>query len=171
MFDGVVVIFDSDAGLFVTTVIPLQLRSSVGDVLWNNPAPQSVRYCRPLRIQFIHESPEVILAERAWVQGQMETLQDFVQSTEGLQVPVKFDLHLTVIDGKVASILSGASSQQICPVCGAGPSQFYELNRSFTPRDDSLLQLGISRCMLGSGSSSFVCTWAIETWKGCGYGT
>ncbi|OXA42090.1 V(D)J recombination activating protein 1 [Folsomia candida] len=58
-----------DSSLFATTIIPLQLRSneSNGTVLWKNRTPQSVRYCRPLRLIFAKESKESILREKAAV--------------------------------------------------------------------------------------------------------
>jgi len=54
----------SDAGLLVTTVIQLQLRDVAKCVVWANQAPQSVRFCRPFRIQFLKESERTILAEK-----------------------------------------------------------------------------------------------------------
>lgn len=135
----------SDAGLFVTTLIPLQLISNAGHPLWHNKAPQSVRSCRPLRIQFLKETNESILAEKSWVEEQANCLQVYTTILNNITINVNFKLYLTVIDGKVLSIISGATSYASCPVCGATPKEMNQLNRhDFSPRDDTLLQYGIS---------------------------
>ena len=45
-----------DSSLFVTSVIPLKLLSSNNTIIWKNRTPQSVRFCRPLKIVFIKEA-------------------------------------------------------------------------------------------------------------------
>jgi len=41
--------------LFETTLIPLKLVDSIGRVIWMNRSPQSFRFGRPLKIEFIKE--------------------------------------------------------------------------------------------------------------------
>lgn len=127
----------SDSGLFVTTLIPLQLQTVKKQIVWRNQAPQSVRFCRPLRIQFLKESEGSIRSEREWVDSQIRTLQHHSIIQTGISVSVAYSLNLTVIDGKVLSILSGASSHQVCPICGATPTEFNKLNCEFQPISDS----------------------------------
>jgi len=56
----------------------------------------------------------------------------------------KFDMSLAVINGKVLRVITGTSSHQCCPVCGADPGQFNEISkRSFVSKDDSSLYNGI----------------------------
>ncbi|KAL4712324.1 hypothetical protein ACJJTC_004086 [Scirpophaga incertulas] len=51
---------DSDANIFQTSVVPLQLiYSSEKKILWQNPTPSSPRYCRPIRIRFVKETTDV----------------------------------------------------------------------------------------------------------------
>jgi len=49
----------SDSDICTTSVNPLQLysikTSGDKDILWQNTSPSSVRYCRPIRIQFKEE--------------------------------------------------------------------------------------------------------------------
>lgn len=40
----------SDSHLFATTVVPLQLVNQTGHIYWENPTPQSIRFCRPLHL-------------------------------------------------------------------------------------------------------------------------
>ena len=57
----------SDSDIFITSVVPLQLYSTKisGDkiVLWQNPRPSSVRYCRPIRMQFKKETAQLVKEE------------------------------------------------------------------------------------------------------------
>jgi hypothetical protein len=52
---------------FITSVVPLQLHSTkisrIKFVLWKNPRPSSVRYCRPTRIQFKKETTRLAKEE------------------------------------------------------------------------------------------------------------
>jgi hypothetical protein len=69
----------SDRDIFVTSVFPLQLYStkSSGDkiILWQNPRPFSVRYCRPIRMQFKKERAEFAKEEISVVEGSINSLK------------------------------------------------------------------------------------------------
>ena len=43
---------------------PLRLLSTSNDILWNNRSSQSARSCRPISIEFVKESKEVILNKK-----------------------------------------------------------------------------------------------------------
>jgi hypothetical protein len=57
----------SDSDIFVTSVVPVQLHATKtsGDkiILWQNPRPSSVRYCRPIWMQFKKETAELAKEE------------------------------------------------------------------------------------------------------------
>ena len=61
----------SDSNLFVITVVPLRLNSEDNNILWNNRTPQSVRFSRPLKVEYIKESTEHILKEKQDIDGQI----------------------------------------------------------------------------------------------------
>ncbi|XP_053959181.1 uncharacterized protein LOC128869320 [Anastrepha ludens] len=67
-----------DQSLFVTSIIPIKLLDSLGRVLWMNSKTQSVRFCRPLKIEFIKESKEHILAENNRLKGEIENLKPYL---------------------------------------------------------------------------------------------
>lgn len=46
---------DTDSSLFITSVIPLRLKT-INSILWNDNTPGSVRFCRPLKLQYIKET-------------------------------------------------------------------------------------------------------------------
>jgi len=48
------------------------LFASAGNVLWNNRTPQSIRFCRPLNLEFLKESKDVIMKENLHIQVKME---------------------------------------------------------------------------------------------------
>jgi hypothetical protein len=75
----------SDSDLFVTATTPIRLSLS-GDnknkkIFWLNLAPQSIRFCRPLIIEFIKESKGVVLRTQAEVKKEMAEL-----------IPIRIDL-------------------------------------------------------------------------------
>lgn len=53
-----------DQSLFVTSIIPLKLISFSNQIIWLNRTPQSIRFCRPIKIEYVKETKEHILAEK-----------------------------------------------------------------------------------------------------------
>ncbi|CAH0560414.1 unnamed protein product [Brassicogethes aeneus] len=70
----------SDSSIFATTVIPLRLVFN-DIILWNNRTPQSVRFCRPLKIQFAKETKELVLMEK-------EDIKDQINQLNILEIPL-----------------------------------------------------------------------------------
>lgn len=151
---------DDDHSLFATTLIPLKI-SPLIDIqeLWQNPTPQSIRYCRPLRLQFKKESKQVILEEKKWVEDQINELTEHVvniprkevaSSSNETPLPpyrvvISYKLCLTAIDGKVLSHITGTRSMASCPICKALPSQLNNLHLcKQKPIDPINLSYGIS---------------------------
>jgi len=138
-----------DHSLFVTTLIPLQLLDSLGRVLWMNHTTQSIRFCRPLKMEFIKESKEHILKERNNLDEEIRKLMPYIfdDFDDKFFVSVCFELNMTLIDGKVLNILTGTKSSQSCPICGATPKLFLmtkDMNaKIFKPRPETL-QYGVS---------------------------
>jgi len=88
---------------------------------------------------------DTILAEKMFGESQIKELTEFIYTTSNIVFKVAYDLHLTVIHGKVPSVITGAPSQQSCPICGATPKQFNDLTRqSLTTKSDNLMEYGIS---------------------------
>lgn len=136
-----------DNSLFVTTVIPLKVIDELHRVIWLNKTPQSVRFCRPLKIEFVKESTSLILNEKDNLDNQILHLQDYLYTHKTKKKIVKFEGYMTLIDGKVLNILTGTNSCQCCPICGAKPTQLLKTkdfnSKIFSIRTSSL-QYGIS---------------------------
>lgn len=89
---------NSDEHIFCTSLVPLQLEDSENhEILWRNPRPSSTRFCRPIRIQYVRETTVICKEEELHMKQQIENLMDF----KGNNFSVKFNLSLTMIDGKV----------------------------------------------------------------------
>lgn len=138
----------ADSSLLATTVIPLRLIDGSGRVIWCNRTPQSTRFCRPLKLEFVKETKEVVLKEGAELRKQIEELESLtIQIEEFKAVEISFNMNLTVIDGKVLNILTETKSTQSCPICGASPTDFINIKdykcERFKPKEMNL-KYGIS---------------------------
>jgi hypothetical protein len=76
----------SDNDIFVTSVVPLQLypTKTSGDkiILWQNPRPSSVRYCRPICMQFKKETAELAKEKISIVEESIKKLETTVITLE-----------------------------------------------------------------------------------------
>ena len=127
----------SDESVFVTSMVPLALTGN-GTEVWRNPRPSSTRYCRPIRLQFIHENREAIKEEEKYIQKQIMDLKSYKDS----DLEIRYDLFLTMVDGKVVSALTNTSTQQ-CHICKqtAKGSSSWMISK---PADAQALKYGIS---------------------------
>lgn len=62
----------TDESVFFTSIVPLQLThtnkvTNKTTVIWKNPRPSSPRFCRPIRIQFLHETTEITIQETDYI--------------------------------------------------------------------------------------------------------
>lgn len=113
---------ESDASLFSFSLVPIQLYGQINDlkkILWQNPAPSSSRYCRPIKLIFAKESADFILTEVKSIEAQVQSLVATTVEIGGFSVNPS--LILTMIDGKICSALSEFTSSQSCFTCGATP--------------------------------------------------
>ena len=75
-----------DQSLFVTTLLPLKLEDSTGQVVWMSRSPQSPRFCRSLEIEFIKESNAHILKQNAKLDFEIKNVLPFVYENEKMIV-------------------------------------------------------------------------------------
>jgi len=106
-----------DENFFETTLIPLRivLRPS-GEIIWNKSA-QPEKFCRPIKLQFVKKSIELILSEYNNLEKEISSLQLFQTIIENTNTSVEFVLSLTLIDEKALNVLTGTKSMQTCPIC------------------------------------------------------
>ncbi|CAH1108234.1 unnamed protein product [Psylliodes chrysocephalus] len=84
----------SDSDIFITSLVPLQLSGKNTDrsesVLWQNPRPSPVRYCRPIKIQFKKEAAELSQEEIRCIEEQIKNLIPYEVNIKGKLFSVKF---------------------------------------------------------------------------------
>lgn len=137
----------SDKFMFLTSFVPLALteRSNMSMMLWKNTEPSSTRFCRPLKFEFIKETADVINAEVNRVNAEIGNLQNTVVEVHNKKFTVSHSLSLTMIDGKVASSITGTSTMAVCFICGAKPTEMNDIDALILRNtSDESLKFGIS---------------------------
>ena len=94
-----------DANVFFTSLVPLQLISidqitNAKTVVWKNPKPSFPRFCRPLRIQFLHETTGATVTEVDNIKEQVDILVLLKKIVDEKEISVSHQLALTILDGK-----------------------------------------------------------------------
>ena len=105
-----------DESLYITCLVPLELyyfKDDKKQVVWRNPKPSSTSYCSPLRFIYRKESKEVVLAEYDSIMASIKNITLSIVSVlleDGTmkEVEVQHIVNLTIIDGKIQTIISTA---------------------------------------------------------------
>lgn len=140
----------TDENIFFVSIVPLQLlcfkKSTLKEiVIWKNPRPSSPRFCRPLKIEFLHETAESTKLIVNDIENQEQNLTPFQTIVGGKEVNVSYKLLLTMIDGKVCNSLTSTSSSQRCYLCNCTSKQFNDIDGMLKkPINEQHLQFGIS---------------------------
>ena len=80
------------------------------------PRPSSTRFCRQIKLIFEQETKSLIQDEANYIQHQIDVIVSTVINIEANTFMVKHVFYLTVINGKVFSILSYSSTQRCSPM-------------------------------------------------------
>lgn len=134
--------------VFMASLVPLRLHS--GEVVvWENDRPSSTMYCRPIMFKFMKETKDTVVAVKKKIEDQIMALQP----TKVGGINVNHKLLLTMIDGKISSIISDTASA-VCDICKAKPSEMNNLDNLKDRRsNEDMYQYGLStlhawiRCM------------------------
>lgn len=137
---------DSDANVFQSSLVPLRLVSATDKqhkILWQNPLPSSPRYCRPIRIRFIHETKDITIEEINYIEEQVEKLKRTEISTAKGMICISHKLLPTMVDGKVCNAATNTTSTMRCYICGLTSKDFNNLSKKVELNPDSL-KFGLS---------------------------
>lgn len=136
----------SDTNLFIASLVPLKLvNMNTNETVWENPVPSSVRFCRPILIEFSKETPEKTTSVVNEIDAQKDALTPTLVNINGEGFEIKHTLFLTMVDGKVAQVLSETSSGAVCTICGARPTEMNNLEKvQNKPIDENAYQYGLS---------------------------
>lgn len=132
----------SDASLFLTTLVPLEIRSEEHDCpnsYWRNPKASSTRLCRPLKFQFQKETAEVINEEVSRVHEEISKLGHTEIRVKDKNFVFTFELILSMIDGKVLSIVNGSKAMSNCSICKSKPKHMNDLPRVYNKSTSATL--------------------------------
>ncbi|XP_011867945.1 PREDICTED: uncharacterized protein LOC105562053 [Vollenhovia emeryi] len=120
----------SDANIFFISLVPLQIFDRVNPhvIIWKNPRPSSPRFCRPIKIGFLHETAEATRAEVDCIEAQQRSLVPFQIVIGGKKININFKLVLTMIDSKVCNSLLpiGQMSEEAQESCNKYIKRFRE---------------------------------------------
>lgn len=131
---------DSDANIFQSSMVPLRLVcGKMKNVVWQNPTPSSPRYCRPIRIRFLHESVDITNQEIQYINSKIDALEP----TEFQGVKIVHTMLFTMVDGKVCNAATHTTSTMRCYICGATSKEFNDLSKRRVVKEESL-QFGLS---------------------------
>ncbi|CAH0563012.1 unnamed protein product [Brassicogethes aeneus] len=126
---------DSDANIFQSSLVPLQLVCGKKKVVvWQNPSPSSPRYCRPIRIRFLHESVAVTNEEINYINHKINSLE----ATEFQGTKTKHTMLFTMVDGKVCNAATLTTSTMKCYICGATSKEFNDLSKTRDVKEESM---------------------------------
>lgn len=140
----------SDANVFLTSLVPLQIvgidnESNEEVVVWKNPTPSSPRFCRPIRLQFLHEDVQSTLNEQRYIEDQIASLVPFKTTHCGNVMFLSYKLIFSMIDGKVCNALTETKSAMRCYLCGATSKEFNNIDMILEKEVDVLnFRFGLS---------------------------
>lgn len=85
--------------IIVTLLVPVRLKDDdTGEVLWQNPSPNSSRFCRPIRLNFTKDTNEITIEEKKSLDKEIREFLP-VETPSG---DVTCNFQVTMLDGKVS---------------------------------------------------------------------
>ena len=121
-----------DDSLLSEHVMPLMFVS--GDtVIWNNPNPQSDKFCRARSMTWMKEKDTVTRNMFTAFYEEVENIENhpIIINSQGIELSIKVSAIYALVDGKAANAISGNRYTHACPLCVAGadsrlgPSYFH----------------------------------------------
>lgn len=140
----------TDSSIFYTSLVLLQLHLIMNEtnekkIVWQNPRPSSSKYCRPIKIEFLHETAESMRSEIENIKEQEKKLVSYQYIIDGINIPIKYKLSLTMIDGKICNSLTNTASSLRCYICLATSKEFKDIDKMLESKiHEENLQYGIS---------------------------
>jgi hypothetical protein len=87
-----------DSNLFATTLIPLRLHSN-DEIIWTNKYPQSVNFCRPIKLEYVKESKSHTQKLKKEIDDQIQALESkVIKLDDGKAVEISYQLCCTAVD-------------------------------------------------------------------------
>ena len=145
----------NEESLFSTCLVPLQLEVN-SETIWKNSSPSSILFCRPIRLQFKTETADTCQQEKSYIESKIERIE-YTSHTIAFEnfvakVNVRYDLQLTMLDGKAINAISYNPSTQTCNICLSKPSEMNDidslLNRPVINEETAKYGLSVLHCWI-----------------------
>lgn len=135
----------TDQFMLATSMNYLHWEDISKNVIWHTPAPASIRFNRPIKLENCKETREKT----------KEIYNEFKRETEALKTPFEFfigdkkvvvhtEVLFCMIDGKVFSAITDTGSSITCQICGANPTDMVQFDENLFPPKDGRLLFGAS---------------------------
>ncbi|KAJ8676588.1 hypothetical protein QAD02_012375 [Eretmocerus hayati] len=116
-----------DASIVQVSMVPLRIVTTEGEILWNNPTPNSTSYCRTVQFEFQKETIEYTMSQYEHYEDKIRQLEPFTSEALGPESRITYNLKCTMMDGKTCSALTEQRSSCSCNVCFASPKDMNHL--------------------------------------------
>lgn len=134
--------------VFMSSLVPLRMRALTNSAdnfhdVWSNSTPGSKDFCRPIRFEYVKESTALT---KDWVDSikrEIDNINTVPIEMFGYSLNMSFQLHLTMIDGKVCNAITDTKSSWHCTICGDKKSEFSNTSKERTINKE-VLEYGIS---------------------------
>ncbi|OXU19761.1 hypothetical protein TSAR_001075 [Trichomalopsis sarcophagae] len=134
----------SDNSVFMITFVPILLKTA-NQVIWSNKNPASPLFCRPIKFMFVKETDKLTMKIYNKYSSLLNKIEKYEFEFKGHLFVVKFDLHCTMIDGKVCNVLTLQKATTRCNICGVGPKFINDLRHvTNLPCNPDLYKFGLS---------------------------
>lgn len=120
----------SDASMFLSSMVPLQIhsRKDRSKSYWVNPRSSSTRLCRPIKFQFAKETESVIREEVRRVEKEISNLKRTEVVVKNRSFFFEFEMIFCMVDGKVLQVMNDTSWMSQCSICKAKPKEMNDLD-------------------------------------------
>lgn len=135
----------TDEFIFSVCLVPLQMKSLKDNaIVWQNPKPSSTRFCRPIKVIFQKETKNLIKTVADEIEREIKDIQPTHFDFNDTHFIINHSFKLTMINGKVFSILTDSSFQS-CAICGASPKIMNDIKKvKKLTKAETLYEYGIS---------------------------
>lgn len=137
-----------DKYMFLSSLVPLRLTYNQNDktlILWQNPKPSSTRFCRPISLQYLKETDELVKRKKEDIDKEIKDLIPTRVTLDGKIYSVEHRPIFTMVDGKLCNSLSATKSTMKCYLCDSTSKQFNDLDEMLKkPIKTEYLSFGIS---------------------------
>ena len=136
----------TEASLLSTCLVPLQYRTTTGEVLFTNPVPQASTFCQPVRLEYRKETPEASKEIDAWIDEEVAKmdLEPIKVQVGTKSIQFRHQVRKTMLDVKAKNAVTDTSSALRCFVCNATSAHFNDINNISTkfPTKEETLAFG-----------------------------